>query len=269
MDPIERIKQNYDSLTRAEQRVAQMFLSDPSALIGATLTGTAEICGTSNAAVIRMCQKLGYDGFSEFKFSLNRYMLSIGPKNGENTDDDGDGDAASPKELSPTDKLMDTYIKYMRQIPEFVPEEQLKKLANDIVSARRIDIWGVNRTAQSASQLSNRLSRLGIYNKLSEDFVTMTDDSAILSKGDLCILFTLNGRGNAAYPDNIASLRKRGCTTWVITMNPRIKAAKEAENVVTLPWVSRSSKTNFYEDQIIVYMFIELLLYELVQLCPN
>ncbi|MPN00663.1 hypothetical protein SDC9_147859 [bioreactor metagenome] len=45
-------------------------------------------------------------------------------------------------------------------------------------------------------------------------------------------------------------------------MNPHLPLARDVDQVIALPCISRSSTTNFFEDQIIVYLFIELLLYE-------
>ncbi|MCD7807392.1 MAG: MurR/RpiR family transcriptional regulator, partial [Lachnospiraceae bacterium] len=262
VNPIEQIEQNFEALSKTEQRVAKVFLEDPTQALGSNLTNLAKRCSVSNAAVIRMCQRLGYDGFSEFKFSMNRYLLTQGAEAGR---EEG-AFAENESDASADQNIINTYIKYMKMVPEFVSQEQMNHLARDIVNAKRLAIWGVNRTAQSAKQLSDRLSRLGIYNKMTDDFICMNDDANILTHGDACVLLTMNGRGNPEYPQMIANARSRGCTTWLITMNPKIKAAKEAENIITLPWVSRASKENFFEDQIIVYLFIELLLYEVVRI---
>lgn len=256
MDPIERIKVHYDSLTKAEQQVADHILRDPQSMLSTNLTRLAKTAGVSNAAVIRLSQKIGFNGYSELKFSMSRYLLSHGAETGEAHQDSAQ-------------YLLDTYARYIRQIPDFVPPELFEAIAQKILTARRLDIWGINRTAQSARQLSNRLQRLGIYNKMTEDHVVMWDDAAILEEGDVCILFSLNGRGCADYPQMLADLRDRGCCTILVTMNPHLKMAQHAALTVTLPWISHESAANFFEDQIIVYVFIELLLYEIVKRSPT
>ncbi len=255
MDPIERLKAYYNTLTKSEQKVADYILHEPNAILSLTLTNLARQAGVSNAAVIRLSQKIGFNGFSELKFSLNRYLLSRGA-----------GEEKADKDS--TQNILDTYVQYMYQIPSFVPIETLHKVAEQIVSARRLDIWGVNRTAQSARQLSNRLQRLGIYNKMTDDAIVMSDDANLLEQGDVCILFTLAGRGCPTYPQMLADLQRRGCCTVLVTMDPRLKMLQNADIPVILPWISHSTTTNFFEDQIIVYIFIELLLYELVKSYP-
>lgn len=70
------------------------------------------------------------------------------------------------------------------------------------------------------------------------------------------------GRGRKDYDQMLALLQERGCHTVLVTMNPRLPSARYADQVIALPCISRASATNFFEDQIIVYLFIELLLYE-------
>ena len=84
----------------------------------------------------------------------------------------------------------------------------------------------------------------------------------------MCILLTMNGRGHPGYGQMMENLRERECYVVLVTMNPRLKLAQSADLVVTLPWISQDISANFYEDQIIVYMFIELLLYEVGRRSP-
>lgn len=255
MGPIEMIQKKYDDLTRAEQRAADYILHDPKIILGCTLSSLAESAGTSNAAMIRMCQKIGFAGFSEFKFSLHRYLISNG------------ADETAPEQDS-IQGLLSTYIHYLSQLPAFVPVDDLQKLADWICTAKHLDIWGINRTAQSAKQLSNRLGRLGIYSKFTDDWIVMFDDAEILQQDDLCILFSMNGRGNSNYGQMLENLRDRGCNVALVTMNARLKLAQFADLVIILPWISHDTQANFFEDQIIVYMFIEMLLYEVVKRSP-
>lgn len=82
-------------------------------------------------------------------------------------------------------RLVDIYARYMFKIPQYESVEQFDLLAQAIVGARCLVIWGANRTYQSAMQLSRRLIRLGIFNKPADDPIVMTDDAAILEQDDI------------------------------------------------------------------------------------
>src|SRR5580693_10753700 len=72
-----RIEGTYASLRSAEQRVADFILKHPEELIYLTVTELAERTNTSESTVVRLCQKIGYKGYQEFKIMLARDL--VGP----------------------------------------------------------------------------------------------------------------------------------------------------------------------------------------------
>ena len=263
MDPVTMLKRNYDTLTKAEQRLADYILSHPRCVLdGLGISDISKAARSSNAALVRLCQKLGYKGYSEFKYSMHRYLLAQGAERGEES---GEGPAAP----DPMHNTIETYVRYLRRIPDCVNTDDLRRAAQSICTARHISIWGFNRTFQSAKQLSNRLGRLGIFNQVTDDWVVMTDDSEILTEKDLCIVISVAGRGLTGHDVLFRSLGESRCPMILITMNPKITAAKYATQIFTLPWISHDDADNFFEDQVIVYLFLELLLYEVAKIYPG
>lgn len=255
MDPITLLKSNFDSFTKSEQKLARYLLDNPTSILNGTIDIITRAAGSSNAAMVRLCQKLGFKGYSEFKFSMHRALVT------HVTDDLSPAD-----EISPLQGLLNIYVSYINQLPQFVRTEELQKAARVICSANRIAIWGANRTFLSAQQLSHRLRRMGIFNEVSDDWVVLRDDTEILGTGDCFILFTMKGRGFNPYTSYVTDLVARGCTVILVTMDPKIAAAKDATQVFTLPCPSRDPSVNFLEDQVVTFLFIELLLYEVARL---
>lgn len=256
MNPIALLHSKYDTLTNSEQKLADYIIANPRCMLEGRMSQLSKNAGSSNAALARLCQKLGYDGFSEFRFSLNSYLLSQG----------GDSHTSDGQKEDPIENILDTYTRYIKMLPNYVPREQLQEAAKKICSARRICIWGFNRTFQSASQLSNRLSRLGIFNKCSDDWIVMTDDAEVLGKDDLCIILSMAGRGFNGKENIVDNLKGHGCPLLLITMNNKMHLAQCADQVLLLPRVMDDNQNNFFEDQIIVYVMLELLLYEVASL---
>jgi len=250
MDPLFQLKDRFEELTKAEQKLARYLLDHPQCLLNDPLNDIAQKAGSSNAAMVRLCQKLGYKGFSEFKFSMRRSLLSSPMEKGDIEHQD------------PYQDILNTYISYINQLPAFVDKAELHTAAQTICSANRIAIWGANRTALSAQMLSHRLRRMGIFNEMSSDWVVMRDDTYILGEGDCYILFTMKGGGIRPFNDYITDLAGKGCHIILVTMDPKIAVVREADQVIVLPCPSQDTSPNFLEDQIVVFLFIELLLYE-------
>lgn len=251
-DPMERLRQELPSLTKAEARVAGFVASNPSAVVGTSLARFARDAGSSNTAVIRLCQKLGYDGYAEFKFSMARHLLAHEANGTDQTSD-------------PAQRLMDTYASYIRRIPSSVDMGDVRRMADAVRDARRLAVWGAGRTAESAAHLSNRLMRIGIFNRMTSDPPMMADEANALGAGDVCVLLTVNGSASADYASDIDMVVRRGGQVLLVTMDRRIDLAGHASATVVLPWISRDNTTDLYEDQVVILAFTEILLYEVAR----
>ena len=105
MNPIDELRRALPTLTKSELKAAERILNDPNIMLGSSITNLAKLTGSSNSAIIRMCQKLGYDGFAEFRFSFNRAMMAAESPSVEADHDD-------------SNRLVDTYARYMHLIPQ-------------------------------------------------------------------------------------------------------------------------------------------------------
>lgn len=252
-NPIERLEKGLDSFTKSEEAAARYFIDHPASVLNKTIAAISKETGLTTTAIMRMCQRVGYTGYAEFRFSMNRYLTSHGP-----AEDRGSTPAAA--------QLAGAYASYFQKVAEGIDDEQLGCIAKLILDARRISIWGCNRTYESVMQLSLRLMRIGIFNQTTSDPQLMDDIASILETGDLCIVISPNGRGTKSYPSLMRSLMDRGCNVVLITMNPKIGLAKCAGETVVLPWISNDYEGGILEDQIIVFLFIECLLHKLTDL---
>lgn len=257
MNPLEQLQYNFEKLTKAEQRAAHYIMNNPRAVLTKTANQIAQEADISSAAVIRMCQKIGFDGFSAFKYAVTSNLMVGGGRRSDFSE-------------NPYQEIIAIYNEYINRIPVLAPREKIIQLAQKILQANRIDILGVNRTAQSARQLSNRLQRMGVYNKVTDDYGVMLDDSELLGPGDIVIALSVHGQGIVNYPRLLEEFKEHGCFTVLVTMNnAKLKITKHTDLTITLPCISRHNNQNFYEDQIILYMFIEFLLYEVAQIKQN
>jgi DNA-binding MurR/RpiR family transcriptional regulator len=60
----DRLEERRDSLTPSERRVASVVLDDPEAIAFGTVAALAKRAGTGGATVVRLAERLGYEGFT-------------------------------------------------------------------------------------------------------------------------------------------------------------------------------------------------------------
>ena len=107
MNPIALLRSKYDTLTNAEQKLADYIMENPRCMLEGRMSQLSKNAGSSNAALARLSQKLGYEGFSDFRFSMNNYLLSQG----------GDRSEAGQENVDPIENILDVYTRYIKLIP--------------------------------------------------------------------------------------------------------------------------------------------------------
>ncbi|HCT63656.1 MAG TPA: MurR/RpiR family transcriptional regulator [Erysipelotrichaceae bacterium] len=246
---LELIQLNLYQFTKNERILAEYILEDPMRVIQSTAEKVAEDTSTSKAAFIRFCQKLGYNGYSEFRFALSRSMVATVTYSGED----------------PIQQITNAYTSFIQQIPSMISMDQVQSLAKSIINARRLKFFGINRTALSALQLRKRLSRIGYDAEVIDDQVVMGDVSEYLGEGDVCVVFSIKAM-TQTYGSLIPEMASRNVKVILLTMTPNNKFVDLVNQMIVLPFISKSSTKTFYDDQAIFFVFIEILLNEIARL---
>ena len=108
-----------------------------------------------------------------------------------------------------------------------------------------------------------RLIRFGINSHYLNDLPLMQAYRSIVKPKDLVVLFSISGSDR--YTEYFHSYKESGCTCVLITMNPKSVLFKDADLAICLPCASKSSTTLFLDDQLIFYLFIEILIAEIAR----
>ncbi|MBG9988407.1 MurR/RpiR family transcriptional regulator [Aerococcaceae bacterium DSM 111176] len=77
---INNLEKKAQDFTTLEKEVIKFIKSDPNVVNNITLTQFADLIFVSSATISRTLKKLGFEGFSEFKYRLNE-VLSNGSQN--------------------------------------------------------------------------------------------------------------------------------------------------------------------------------------------
>lgn len=253
MNPLDRLDLNKDSFTKSEHLIMKYIISKPLDIIQLSIVEIAKKSNTSKSAIIRLCQKIGYDGFSEFKFDLSRYLIS----NNQTID--------NTENMNSITAITSSYADYINKINTTLTLEDLNRLSELILTSKRLKIFGYNRTGFSANQLRYRLSKIGFDAEAITDPVLMNDCANSLNKNDLCIIFSIKATKDM-YSDCFKILRENNCKIVLITMTPRTPLKSYCDFIISLPYISKLSDIKFLDDQAIFFVFIEIILSELAKL---
>ena len=76
MNPLELITLHEQSFTKSDIKVRNFVLDNLEIITARSIDIIAEKAGVSKSALLRFCKKLGYEGYSEFKYEVSKYLLS-------------------------------------------------------------------------------------------------------------------------------------------------------------------------------------------------
>src|SRR5688500_2319579 len=88
--PTAAMRRHRPGLPDAEGRVADAVLADPALVTNGSVSDLAARAGSSTATVVRLCRRIGFDGFYRFKIALAEeagMTRQFGHPDVESTDD--------------------------------------------------------------------------------------------------------------------------------------------------------------------------------------
>ncbi len=231
-----RLQSAYGSLRAAEQRVADFILAHPDELIYLTVTELAERTNTSESTVVRLCQKIGYKGYQEFKIVLARDLV-------EPTTEIYAAIEPSDDLHTIKNKVFQANGQALRDTIEVLDDEQLDRAVDALGTARRVEIYGVGGSGPLALDAYHKFLKLGLSCISLSDGDLMAMSSSLLERGDVALGISHTGASRDV-TDALARAQKNGATTICITHRSTSPITK-VSNIVL---VTAAKQTAFRSD---------------------
>jgi DNA-binding MurR/RpiR family transcriptional regulator len=181
-----RLNSILNSLTKSEKKVAETVLKDPEAAVFCTITDLAEKADVGETSVIRLCRKLGFKGYQEFKLSIVQ-------------------DLATPSEIVQgeihEDDSLDVIVKKLtsqntlavQNASSLLKEQHLQAAIDAIMRANRLYFFGVGSSGITAMDAKYRFMRLGFHVEAAADAHIIAMNAALVQKGDVVVGISTSG----------------------------------------------------------------------------
>lgn len=170
-----RIEEGRDDLPGALARIADFVLQEPEVAVRASMSDLAELTGSGEASIMRFCRRLGFEGFRSFKISL---ASDIAYRSG-----------AEPRQADLGTRISEA----VRATLDGTRAEDLREVAERLVAARHIDIFGAGVTGSVAQLYAYRFSRLGLVARALQDPVVAEEITGALEKSSVYITISETG----------------------------------------------------------------------------
>lgn len=183
-----RLRAALPHLGGAKRRAAEWILARPAELasVHATAVWVGRRARTSDSAVVRLAQHLGYSGFPEFKLELSIEARERGLP--------GIGEAAGPQSLSTTlSRLHLAHIASITDTFEILNSDVVRSAVTLLRESTSVVILGVGNSIPTCLALQYRLLRLGRKSMFNQDVTLQAINAAALSSSDCVVAISHSG----------------------------------------------------------------------------
>ena len=262
MDPapqmalIASIRSRAPNMTRALERVANHVLEDPPAVLYKSITELAEDSQSSEASVMRFCRELGFAGFQNFKLALAQELATQQPPNASS----GQGDTVLD--------LIETARTALNETERLLDRRTIEAVADELLKAAHIEIFGVAASAITAQYLEYKLARLGLHSHIARDAHLATMTAATSGPAD--VYFLVSNSGSTIDTVKIAErAHARGAKVVGITSRVKSPLAAVCDYLLLASWPETPLTGGAYPSKISELLIVDAIASYITKAAPE
>ena len=207
----------FPTLPRAEKTAAKFLLDNPDSVRSTTLSLLASEVKCSEASVIRLCRRLGFDGFLSLKQAIMVALVDRTPVISQEI-------LSSDSIASIMSKLINDTTQILRDTMALVTKDYELAL-EALLAARSCHFFGIGDAFAVAQLAHMKFKRLGLDGSAQSDVLMQSVTASSLSSGDIAFGISFSG-ASATTVQAIRLAKEAGATTICITQmnkSPLIK----------------------------------------------
>lgn len=225
-----KIKMLYSEMGKAEKKIADWIIENPTGLIPLSITELAEKCGCGEATIVRFAKRLDFGGYQELKISLARE---------EGSSDMTDGITAEDSCFEIFEKVSNDIYCSLELTKKAIDKDALEQAAKRILNAQQILIYGLGNSAAVALDFEHKLLRAGMRAAAFSDNHMQAITASHLTDRDVAIGISHSGSSKDIV-DALKIARLRGATAISITNKGKSPITKVSD--ITLFTASNETK---------------------------
>jgi RpiR family transcriptional regulator, carbohydrate utilization regulator len=246
-----RVETLAPELRDAERKVAQHLVENAAKVVHLSITELADEAGASEATIIRLARRLGYQGYAAMKIALAMELHRT--------------DRAAPGELSAVADLpsikrsvIEASIGSLQDTLGLLDDALLEQAVAALTAAGRIEVYGVGESASIAAHAYATLMTVGLPIVAVTDPHLQVTSAVQLRAGDVALAISLTGSSRDTV-EAVQFARDAGATCICITRHARSPVARVAHIVLLASARSKSVEGYQLLDRVAQLAVIEML----------
>lgn len=211
-------------LRGVELKLATLILQDPKAFTGYSMAEVAALAGVSQGSIVNFSKTFADGGFPKLKLRIAAALANYQPQPFSRIETN-DGVAEVLRKRS--DDVGTAFSNTLR----LNPGEALERIADRILNARKVEIYGIYRSAVSATGLYYHLLELGIPAAFVSDTLSCSVSASMLEEHDLIIAISSTGQTKEIL-DAVKIARQRQVPVIGLTSHPDSALARLSDDLL-------------------------------------
>ncbi|WP_347915892.1 MurR/RpiR family transcriptional regulator [Clostridium saudiense] len=253
MNLLQYIRQNYESFTEREKRIADYLLNDNNDIIEMSAKEIGDATNTSAPTVVRFSKKLGFSSLNEMKIKL-----SISLSNSKNKEEFEylDRDLSTKRIISGVKQSIHTIID---ETVNLISECELDNAIDLLSKAKNIYVFSVGVSNLVGLDLYYKMSRINKRCIAHSDTHLQITSSALMEEGDVAVAISYSGDTKEVIL--CAENAKKNNIPLIVITKASINNSLEEYSDVTLhvPFVEKSLREGAMTSRISQLAIIDML----------
>jgi DNA-binding MurR/RpiR family transcriptional regulator len=216
-----RLKSVFSSLKSAENRAAHYLIAQPERIPDSNVADVARHAGCSQATVVRLARKLGYEGFPELRADFRRREQAPA------TEEIRVGNQLNAREVASS--IFEASIVALRDTLQLLDMDAYEHALDSIVRAERLAFIGIGNAAVVARDAYLKVLRVGVVCfEFSDPDLQLVVACTQLRKGDVLMAISYSGASRPLL-NAMKQAQSSGATVILITNSPRAPLTRWAD----------------------------------------
>lgn len=262
-DLTQRVNAYRKNMTPAQISLADTLLSDLGAAAHLTIAELAERAGVSSATITRFCETLDYSGYSDLKAAI---VVALDRKR-----NDSEKFAIAEGDVTESDSIDETLLKISHQeaaaitdTARIVDRVALDSAAAAVINCRRLDIYGLGSSFLAATDLQQKLHRIGLTAFCWSDNHLALTSAAVLTEKDVAIAISHSGVTSETF-QMMEVAKKAGATIIAITNHPASPIGRMADHVLVTSAKESRFRSGAMTSRIVQLAMVDFLFVRIMQ----
>jgi len=249
-DIVGYIQRFEDSFSKTERKIAEYVIAHPQETLECSVEDLARATQTSGATVVRFCRTIGFRGFMDFKYQMERNVLYVVENEQQIMRDDAVG--------SIKNKVIQYSIGLMREFQTALDDAEMDRACDALKNARKIVIFAEGGSASMAEYAKTTFIHTGIYCTVETDATLQIMAAQYVNDQDVVIGMTHSGRIVNTI-EALAAAKKSGATTIAITGSHGTPVCEHADIVLACDINHQFDLSDFQGSRLEEYCVLSVL----------